>query len=104
MTHPYRASRKELFSPSVFITLRILILRNNRLDNLKALHLHSALLPCLVEVDLAHNLFEGAVPKDALPDSILRLGTTPFSPSHIHTITIAYTHTHTHTHIHTRTH
>ena len=68
-----KASRKELFSPSVFLTLRVLILRNNRLDNLKALHLHSALLPCLVEVDLAYNMFAGAIPTDALPDTLLRL-------------------------------
>ena len=68
-----KASRKELFSPSVFLTLRVLILRNNRLDNLKALHLHSALLPCLVEVDLAYNMFAGAIPIDALPDTLLRL-------------------------------
>ncbi len=61
-----------MYSPSLFISLKILILRNNRLDDLKALHLHPSVLPHLEELDIAHNLFVGLLP-DCLPPTLLRL-------------------------------
>lgn len=51
--------------------LSVLILRNNQLSDLKSMHLNE--LSCLIEVDLSHNAFAGAVLNNIFPTSLQTL-------------------------------